>query len=129
MFKYAQILNNKVHWIFTDDMALDEIYKHKYSSRDIQLVDISYRGDIQEGWNYDGVDFSAPVVPQPTIKELLVQIRTKRNQLLTECDWTQLPDAPLTAEQKQAWAVYRQALRDMPETCDPCNPVWPMKPY
>jgi hypothetical protein len=43
-------------------------------------------------------------------------IREARNRLLTECDWTQLPDAPLTDEQKQVWATYRQQLRDIPET-------------
>lgn len=52
----------------------------------------------------------------------------KRNQLLTESDWTQLPDVSLTAEQKQAWIEYRQALRDFPAVCDPTNPVWPEKP-
>lgn len=64
----------------------------------------------------------------PTVDELLAVIRTKRNKLLADCDWTQLPDAPLTVEQKQAWSVYRQELRDFPETCDPYNPVWPAKP-
>ena len=70
-----------------------------------------------------------PVPPvEPTLEERLIAIRTKRNQLLTECDWTQLPDAPLTTEQKQSWAAYRQQLRDFPSTCDPYNPVWPTKP-
>lgn len=43
-------------------------------------------------------------------------VRPKRNVLLAQSDWTQLPDAPLTNEQKQAWAEYRQALRDLPAT-------------
>ena len=42
-------------------------------------------------------------------------IRTYRNQLLVGCDWTQLPDAPLTLDEKQAWSAYRQTLRDLPE--------------
>jgi hypothetical protein len=52
-----------------------------------------------------------------------------RNFLLLRSDWTQLSDVDLTAEQKQAWAVYRQALRDIteqagfPETID-----WPVPP-
>ena len=41
-------------------------------------------------------------------------IRNRRNALLKESDWTQYPDSPLSAEQKQAWATYRQALRDIP---------------
>ena len=42
-------------------------------------------------------------------------IRTIRNRLLQGCDWTQLADAPLTLLEKQDWATYRQALRDLPE--------------
>lgn len=44
------------------------------------------------------------------------EFRIIRNYLLTSCDWTQLPDSPLTPEQVSAWAVYRQQLRELPET-------------
>ena len=36
--------------------------------------------------------------------------------LLGKTDWTQLSDIELTTEEKQAWAVYRQALRDLDST-------------
>jgi hypothetical protein len=53
-------------------------------------------------------------------------LRGVRNNLLSESDWTQLPDAQVNAA---AWATYRQALRDLPaNTADPVNPVWPTKP-
>jgi hypothetical protein len=53
-------------------------------------------------------------------------LRAERDRLLAQCDWTQAPDAPTD---KLAWAVYRQALRDMPEaTTDPRAPVWPVAP-
>jgi uncharacterized protein YjiS (DUF1127 family) len=56
-------------------------------------------------------------------------VRRKRNQLLTQSDWTQLADAPLTQEQKNAWAVYRQALRDVPSSAaTPEEVVWPTAP-
>ena len=43
--------------------------------------------------------------------EILVkELRDYRNLLLTQSDWTQLPDAPIT--NKEEWAVYRQQLRD-----------------
>lgn len=70
-----------------------------------------------------------PSVPEPTEEQQEIQVRAQRNSLLTLCDWTQLPDAPLTAEQKQEWAEYRQALRDVPEQTDfPENVVWPSTP-
>ena len=55
--------------------------------------------------------------------------KNKRNMKLSECDWTQLPNAPLSDSKKQEWEVYRQALRDLPaNTTDPENPVWPEAP-
>lgn len=41
------------------------------------------------------------------------EIRLERTKRLFESDWTQMPDSPLTTEQKEAWATYRQALRDL----------------
>ena len=40
-------------------------------------------------------------------------MRHHRDRLLAESDWTQLPDATCD---RQAWATYRQALRDFPAT-------------
>lgn len=52
-----------------------------------------------------------------------------RNAVLASSDWTQLADAPLTAEEKADWATYRQALRDMPSQPGfPNNIVWPAAP-
>lgn len=42
-------------------------------------------------------------------------LRARRDKMLLASDWTQLPDAPLTAAEKAEWAAYRQALRDAPE--------------
>lgn len=56
-------------------------------------------------------------------------IRLKRNQLLAASDWTQIPDAPLTEEQKEAWRTYRQALRDIPQMYASVDDiVWPVPP-
>jgi len=56
-------------------------------------------------------------------------IKAMRNQLLSECDWTQLPDAVLTLEEKSAWSDYRQALRDIPQDyATPDDVVFPIPP-
>ena len=53
-------------------------------------------------------------------------LRTERNARLAASDWTQLQDAHLSAEKKSAWADYRQALRDLPDTLtDPVQVTWP----
>ena len=70
-----------------------------------------------------------PAVPELTEEQQKMQVRAQRNSLLTLCDWTQLPDAPLTDGEKQEWAEYRQALRDVPEqTGFPENVIWPSTP-
>ena len=58
---------------------------------------------------------SKAVEVEKTPEQKLEEIRFKRNQLLFSCDWTQLPDSPLSTEQKTAWAEYRAALRSLPE--------------
>lgn len=57
------------------------------------------------------------------------QIRKKRNKLLAESDWTQVVDVPFADEQKQAWATYRQALRDVTDQAGfPLEVQWPVAP-
>lgn len=60
-------------------------------------------------------------------KEMYMRgLRNERNNRLVESDWTQLADAPVDRE---VWTVYRQALRDLPNsTVNPASPVWPEKP-
>ena len=57
----------------------------------------------------------------------MAQIRGQRNQLLKDCDWTQIADC--TAD-KTAWATYRQTLRDLPASVtDPRTFAdWPHNP-
>jgi hypothetical protein len=54
------------------------------------------------------------------------EIRVQRNQLLSECDWTQLTD--VSTEIKQNWVEYRQSLRDITSQSNPFNITWPTKP-
>ena len=53
-------------------------------------------------------------------------IRETRNQLLVECDWTQLADIP--SEKKTIWSEYRQSLRDITSQSNPFSITWPVKP-
>lgn len=65
--------------------------------------------------------------PSKTWKMSAGAVRTKRDKLLAECDWTQLPDVPL--ETKDAWAAYRQALRDLTDQGGfPDGVIWPVEP-
>ena len=60
----------------------------------------------------------------------LIPVRQDRNQRLQVTDWTDLPNAPLTAEKAAEWQTYRQALRDYPAQSDRVStlPEWPTPP-
>jgi hypothetical protein len=77
--------------------------------------------------NPDMVDITAewpPAVDQDLIAEN--EVRSKRNILLSQSDWTQVADAPVD---QPAWATYRQALRDVPQQAGfPHEVDWPAKP-
>ena len=55
-------------------------------------------------------------------------IRDARNLLLSDTDYTQLPDTPITAQCRTAFQTYRQALRDVTSQPDPYNISWPTIP-
>jgi len=52
-----------------------------------------------------------PLFPDATDAQKWKQIKLWRNAELIRTDWTMHTDAPTD---KQAWAKYRQALRDLP---------------
>jgi len=59
-------------------------------------------------------------------------LRGRRNAMLQESDWTDLPNAPLTDEQKTEWQSYRTELRNMTDGLDTVEKVnlkeFPTKP-
>lgn len=60
------------------------------------------------------------------VDEAWATLRSHRNSALAESDWTQMPDAPVD---KDAWAKYRQSLRDLTEGLDdPLQAIWPPRP-
>jgi hypothetical protein len=78
---------------------------------------------------YDGMCCLVDVEPL-TVEELQARIdtqwqviRTQRNQMLKDTDWTQVEDAPVD---KAKWAMYRQKLRDITKQSDPFKIDWPI---
>lgn len=57
---------------------------------------------------------------------LIQDIKNQREKYLRQSDWTQLPDAPVN---KEAWANYRQQLRDIDQQEGfPFKFEWPKQP-
>jgi len=47
--------------------------------------------------------------------EAAIEVRAKRDKLLSDTDWTQMIDVALSEEEKEKYRIYRQALRDIPQ--------------
>ena len=85
----------------------------------------------------DGVIEITSSVVSSTVEDLkpqlaVLKLRHQRNQLLQQSDWMANSDVTMSEE----WRVYRQALRDLPNTQTPSldengqltNITWPEKP-
>jgi len=103
----------------------------------VPLPTVDYTKNVVEGdpvqsagkWvqNWVVTDASAEEVAQRTDNQWS-SVRNQRNAKLAACDWTQLPDAPLSNVETQQWATYRQSLRDITAQPDPFNITWPTAP-
>ena len=63
------------------------------------------------------------------LADLVLAMKDQRDRFLSDCDWTQFSDSPLSITQKSAWRKYRQTLRDLPsQTKDINNITWPTAP-
>lgn len=88
------------------------------------LVTLSDDSPVSSGWLLRGDEWVAPVRPPKTFT--WDEVRSTRDLFLSRCDWTQVADAPVDAA---AWAVYRQQLRDLPQSFDdPADVEWPIPP-
>jgi len=80
-------------------------------------------GEWLQQWKV--VPLDQELAESPASRQIQNQ-RNSRNRLLFESDWTQLPDAPVD---KEAWASYRQKLRDITlQEGFPSSIEWPVAP-
>lgn len=74
MYKYAEIINGKVAIICEDERTLEVIGKGIVDLTKRTLIDITQIPWVELGYNYDGVNFNAPIIPEPapmTTEELV----------------------------------------------------------
>ena len=67
------------------------------------------------------------IIDQSSIDLQWLSIKTLRNRLLSECDWT-CSVTDYCPWNKSDWVVYRQALRDMSKAPNPFQVIWPITP-
>lgn len=100
--------------------------EYTYDMVEHKFVHIGLPPNQHAEWNPEIGDWSWDA-------ELLEQdIRRERNRLLSLSDWTQIPDAPLSTDMKNAWAGYRQELRDITSDLEGVSGIqfvnWPDTP-
>ena len=111
--KLYRLLNNSNYIFRTSDSATipNDVNNSDY---------IAYLEWLSEGNTPD------PALP---IEKTWTEIIGQRNQLLQESDWTQLPDVPLTTEQRAEWTTYRSEVRTVTERfSNPNDVVFPTPP-
>lgn len=80
----------------------------------------------QDGLQRWEITTLTPEEAQQNLDAAWANVRSERDAKLSACDWTQLPDVPIT--DREAWVTYRQALRDVTSQPDPRAIVWPIPP-
>jgi Phage tail assembly chaperone protein len=129
LYNQPEFLNNLGWYVINHPQYVYNPETHKLDNRQF-IID---ENGVTETWT---------IVPLPSpaydtiYNEFISGLRTERTRLLTESDWTQLADVQLakTQEWKNAWSLYRQTLRDLPDQYPYVEEqiyssiTWPTKP-
>lgn len=92
---------------------------------------VSYNGLDYYNVPFDGGGLGIPtdVLVAAINAQAWELVRAERDRRIAATDYTQMPDSPLSTEQRQAFADYRQALRDIPQDhASPDAVAWPEPP-
>jgi hypothetical protein len=146
---YLRIINDTINYPYTinelrlafPNVSLPEIISDEslieWNMHVVQPtpIPVDHTKNITEGAPtlIDGVYYKSWIKTDATANEISYRvenqweiIRIQRNELLAECDWTQLADIP--SETKVIWSQYRQSLRDITSQTNPFSITWPVKP-
>lgn len=96
-----------------------------YTKNITEGTPILVSGSYQQVWNETS---ASEEEIQQRIEEKWTEVRTFRESLLKDSDWTQLQDSPVTGSKLTEWQTYRQSLRDITTNDNPFTLTWPNKP-
>lgn len=146
---YLRIINNQIYYPYSlqklrEDnplssfpSELNEAVMGEFNIYEVRITPKpnDYTKNISEGTPIliEGVYYQNWEIENASTEEINQRIEIKweeirqiRNELLQECDWTQLSDIP--SETKEIWQTYRQQLRDITNQSNPFSIDWPVKP-
>ena len=145
--RYVKGLSKPEYWTWLESVTTEGV--PDYSGEDYEIIEteVDVQGFSQSGHitfsmegattfhlTWDGTTVSADDDAKTAFElaEEWKRIRTERNRLLSESDWTQGGDSPLTTQKKSDWAKYRTSLRTLPEDQSSktkySDITWPTKP-
>lgn len=124
---------NKFYLLVKDDVAFSAINYVPEIPDDIELYEITledFKNFSDNGYKFNPQTKKLePKSVEELIERAWIELRGKRDSLLSQSDWTTVSDNPLSEEKKNQWKLYRQQLRDFPGNVeDPRNPDWPVPP-
>lgn len=94
----------------------------------LRVIDDTLVPRSHRWWSEYETWLAAGNVPAAAPDTRAAEARAKRGALLRATDWTQVGDSPLALLDRQAWAAYRQALRDLPQLPGFPDVEWPRPP-
>ena len=149
----AKGIDKTSYWIWLESVTSEDENGRKtydFSGEDYEIIEteVDVQGFNQSGHitsardgegtsyhlSWDGTTVSADDTAKAAweLAEEWKQIRAERNRFLSESDWTQGGDSPLTTQKKSDWAKYRTSLRTLPEDQSSktkySDITWPTKP-
>lgn len=106
--RVAQILNDRVHWIFETSETIEQV-KGRFAP---SIIFAEIGTDVQEGWGWDGTQAVATV--EKTADEQKAAMRVIAANLLRPTDYKALKfiDGALTEAEYAPIREYRQSVRD-----------------
>ncbi len=109
------------------DYEMEDLGGNEGSTLYQKFYDAFFLADSLDTIEYEA-EFAKLHAKTSTVSWLTV--RLSRNFLLSETDWSQLPDAPIDADTKAQYVLYRQKLRDLPDSgaSDAASVKFPINP-
>jgi len=100
--RFAQILNGRAHWVFESDE------KPEFAPN---LVLVEVGPEVQEGWPWDGENFSPPKEESEPAEPTLEEVKAEKLAELAEARWREetggltLPDGTVIKTDRESQAL------------------------
>ena len=118
--------HDSCYLLFTDHVTPFEVDCQTFYQYDAYVLTEPCRDTLEQEIT-DQYDLWLQKAKDADRQQQALQVRQRRNRLLSQCDWPQMPD--VDSNIAQGFRDYRQALRDIPQQEQfPYDVQWPSSP-